>query len=73
MEALIILLEAGGDATDACTIAAVRSYFDTTKLCLEHGADPEPALKRDADNAASRNICYQPMDGILKSLLQQYK
>ncbi|KAI1384081.1 uncharacterized protein F4822DRAFT_60338 [Hypoxylon trugodes] len=72
LNALKLLLGADGDATDACRIAATRSKFDAALVCLEQGADPNPALVRDAELAREEST-YKPMSNAMKVLLADTK
>ncbi|KAI1211529.1 ankyrin repeat-containing domain protein [Annulohypoxylon truncatum] len=72
LEALKLLLGAGGNATEACRIAATRSKIDAALMCLEHGADPNPSLVRDAELAGAESM-YKPMNGAMKALLNDPK
>lgn len=66
--ALEALLEAGGDATYACCIAASRAKLDAARVCLRHGADPRAAVRYDAE-LASKSGTHAPMSRAMADLL----
>lgn len=72
IDALKLLLGVGGVATDACRIAATRSKFDAALICLEHGADTNSALVRDAKLAGAKRM-YKPINSATKTLLSDPK
>lgn len=70
LDALKLLLGAGADTADACRIATTRSKIDAALACLEHSADPSPALTRDAELTEAEST-YKPMDSAMEALLNE--